>query len=255
MYGTAWFLWWRQVLAHHLHDGLDVIIPGSVQENLNWHFMQMCPWMARFEMKGWDNTHKRCKVFLFDDGTCSTVTQLQCLFWHVHLWHHNLLMHMWFSSLNLQHCKTGHWCVPIQFFHIHGTGIKSVIAHRHRGQALGDFLPPWYLLKVQSSIGLGRFCVELWGNNWQPCKYEPYHHMQDLNSYEHLWWFFCVCVVHFKRNIQPLRHELSWEVIEAMYSLASADAHPDFEATLAIIWNGGLKAIGIQYWSFNQNKH
>lgn len=30
--------------------------------------------------------------------------------------------------------------VPVQFFHIHGTGIESVIADGHRGQALGTFL-------------------------------------------------------------------------------------------------------------------
>lgn len=69
--------------------------------------------------------------------------------------------------------------------------------------------------------------------------------MRDLNPYEHLRRFFRVCVVHFKRNIQPLRHKLSQEVIEAMYSIASADAHQDFEATLAIIRSGGPKAKGM----------
>lgn len=29
--------------------------------------------------------------------------------------------------------------VPVRFFHIHGTGIESVIADGHRGQALGIF--------------------------------------------------------------------------------------------------------------------
>ena len=29
--------------------------------------------------------------------------------------------------------------VPVKFFHIHGTGIESVIADGHRGQALGIF--------------------------------------------------------------------------------------------------------------------
>lgn len=32
--------------------------------------------------------------------------------------------------------------IPVKFFHIHGTGIESVVADGHRGQALGKlFLP------------------------------------------------------------------------------------------------------------------
>lgn len=50
--------------------------------------------------------------------------------------------------------------------------------------------------------------------------------------------------MYFKRNIQPLRHELPYDIIEAMYSIASAEPHHNFEATLAKIQKGGTKAKG-----------
>lgn len=71
--------------------------------------------------------------------------------------------------------------------------------------------------------------------------------MCDLDPYDHLRRFFRVCIVHFKRNIQPLKHEVPQNVLEAMYSIASADPHVDFEATLAKIRRGGARARGTYY--------
>ncbi|KAF8545872.1 hypothetical protein OG21DRAFT_1528201, partial [Imleria badia] len=48
--------------------------------------------------------------------------------------------------------------------------------------------------------------------------------------------------VHFKWNIQPLKHNVSHNVIEAMYSISSAEPHKDFEATLTKIRCDGARA-------------
>lgn len=55
--------------------------------------------------------------------------------------------------------------IPVQFFHIHGTGMKSIVADGHRGQALGRFsVAIKYLHETTLSLGLGKFCVELCRN-------------------------------------------------------------------------------------------
>lgn len=96
-----------------------------------------------------------------------------------------------------------------------------------------------------SLLGLGKFCVELCRDIPQSCIYEPHRRTCDLDPYDHLQRFFRVCIVHFKRNIQPLKHGLPHDVIEAMYSIASAEPHINFDVTLAKICNGGAKAKGM----------
>jgi len=137
--------------------------------------------------------------------------------------------------------------VPVQFSHIHGIGIESIVADGHRGQALGRlfYLVLSCILIKPLFSGLGKFCVELCKGIPQPCIYEPHRRICDLDPYDHLWRFFRVCVVHFKRNIRPLNHELSHNVIEAMYSIASAEPHVNFNATLTKIRNSGAKAKGM----------
>lgn len=78
--------------------------------------------------------------------------------------------------------------------------------------------------------------------------------MRDLNPYDHLQRFFRVCVVHFKQNIQPLKHALPHNIIEAMYSILSTEPHVNFEATLAKICGGGPKAKGTWYINFINNQ-
>ena len=136
--------------------------------------------------------------------------------------------------------------VPVKFFHIHGMGIESVVTDGHCGQALGFSFSFMHYLAL-TFTGLGKFCVEICRDNQQACAYEAHRHICDLNPYDHLWHFFHVCVVHFKQNIQPLKHEVSHDVIEAMYSVASAEPHIDFEATLRKIRSGGTKARGTYY--------
>ena len=136
--------------------------------------------------------------------------------------------------------------VPVQFSHIHGIGIESVIADGHRGQALGRFLffAIKYLDETILFSGLGKFCIELCRGIPQPCIYEPHRRICDLDPYNHLRRFFCVWVVHFKCNIQPLKHKLPHDIIEAMYSIASAEPHVNFDTTLAKIRSSGAKAKG-----------
>lgn len=88
------------------------------------------------------------------------------------------------------------------------------------------------------------FCVELCRNSSQPCRYEPHRLMQDLNPYDHLRRFFRLCITHFKRNIQSLVHSVDHKVLEAMYSIASSEAHQNFDETLDLIRKGGPKAKG-----------
>ncbi|KAN0086061.1 hypothetical protein V8E55_007195 [Tylopilus felleus] len=156
---------------------------------INTSFKHVHRWQE-FEIEGWDNLHQR---------SCALTTS-QSADAHIILFCH---------IFSIVKQDTG---VPVEFLHIHGMGIKSVV-DGHCGQALG----------------LGKFCVEICRDNQQACAYEAHHHICDLNLYDHLWHFFCICVVHFKRNIQPLKHEVSHDVIEAMYSVASAEPHIDFK--------------------------
>ncbi|KAF8122014.1 hypothetical protein EV363DRAFT_1405257 [Boletus edulis] len=175
--------------------------------SIDTSFKRVCSWQE-FEIEGWDNFHQRSMVLARAFTTSQSADA------------HVFLLRRIFS---IAEQDTG---VPVTFFHIHGTGIESVVADGHHGQALG----------------LGKFCIELCRHNQQLCTYESHRHLQDLDPYDHLRRFFRVCIVHFKRNIRPLKHEVSHSVIEAMYSIASAEPHQDFEATLTRIRRGGAKA-------------
>lgn len=91
-------------------------------------------------------------------------------------------------------------------------------------------------------VGLGMFCSELSKNIKTPCIYEPHRKLCDLTPYDHLRRFYRLCVVHFKRNLRPLQSQVSKEVYNAMLSLSSSDAHPNFQRTLSVIRGGGRKA-------------
>ncbi|KIK75200.1 hypothetical protein PAXRUDRAFT_173493 [Paxillus rubicundulus Ve08.2h10] len=65
--------------------------------------------------------------------------------------------------------------------------------------------------------------------------------MQELGPYDYLHRFFRLCIVHFQRNIKALGDSVKGKVQAAMYSLASAEHHPDIQQTLDIIRQGGRK--------------
>ena len=205
--------------------------------SINTSFKRVRGWQE-FEIEGWDNTHQQCKfsfscgVFFVGDYMSNLVaamtlarafTTLQSADAHVILFRR-------IFEIAVMDAGT-----PVQFLHIHGMGIESVIADGHRGQALGRFLFFDTHVRSDRPTGLGKFCVELYRDVKHFCSYEPHRRICDLDPYDHLRRFFRVCVVHFKRNIQPLKHELPRDVVEAMYSVASAEPHYNFEATLAKI--------------------
>ncbi|KAG0704065.1 hypothetical protein DFH29DRAFT_997951 [Suillus ampliporus] len=116
--------------------------------------------------------------------------------------------------------------LPVTFYHIHGCGIKYIVADGHRGQGLG----------------LGMYCVELVRENFQFCMYEPYRRLHKLNPYDHLRHFYRLCITHFKRNILTLCSQVSKDVYNAMWSLVSAEGHPDIAKTLNTIQQENRKA-------------
>ncbi|KAF8833986.1 hypothetical protein BDN67DRAFT_915867, partial [Paxillus ammoniavirescens] len=169
----------------------------SKRVSIDTSFKRVCGWQE-FEIECWDNNHMRSVV------SARAFTTSQSANAHVILFR---------RIFDIAREDTG---IPVRFFHIHGVGIETVVADGHWGQALG----------------LGRFCVELCRDNWQPCSYEPHRRMRELDPYDHLRRFLCVCITHFKRNIQALVQDVDKKVIAAMYSVASSDAHPNFKATL-----------------------
>ena len=77
------------------------------------------------------------------------------------------------------------------------------------------------------------------------CVYDTNRIISSLDPYDHLRCFYRLCTTHFYRNIQSLGETVPEKVLHAMRSLASAERHPDIEATLTFIRTGGPKAKGI----------
>ncbi|TFK44080.1 hypothetical protein BDQ12DRAFT_594008, partial [Crucibulum laeve] len=121
------------------------------------------------------------------------------------------------------HSETG---IPIQFCHIHGARFNIWIADAHKGQALG----------------VGLFCQWLCQNMFDFCSLEPWRRLQELTPYDHLHQFYCLCYVHFKRNIHDIRSTISVDVADAMLSLAVSKPHQNLEGAYALINKGGPKA-------------
>ncbi|KAF9232988.1 hypothetical protein BU15DRAFT_66970 [Melanogaster broomeanus] len=161
-----------------------------------------------FEIESWDSECKRSVVGARTFTTSQTAKAHLILFQRI---------------FEIATADTG---IQVRFRHIHGDGIESVVADSHKGQGLG----------------LGMFCIEISRNVKTPCTYEPHHLISELTPYEHLRRFYRLCVAHFKRNIHSLKGIVSKEVYSAMMSLATSEQHPDIQATLNCIRNGGPKA-------------
>jgi hypothetical protein len=76
--------------------------------------------------------------------------------------------------------------LEVTFHYINESGIQSIVADGHRGQALGRLKK----FKIQNTnlifSGLGLFCVSLCRENKMTCRYEPRHRLCDLGPYDHL---------------------------------------------------------------------
>jgi len=57
--------------------------------------------------------------------------------------------------------------------------------------------------------------------------------------------FYRYCFAHFVRDVVKLRPYVSYEVYGAVMSLASSEPLPDLAGNLALIQNGGKKAVGM----------
>ena len=135
----------------------------------------------------------------------------------------------------------------IHFAYIHGEGVETWIADSHKGQALGSlslYICLYHLLN--SMLGLGMFCQWL----CRDLQHSVYlrngsqRWLCTLDAYDHLKHFFRLCLVHFKRNVNELRHRISPETRVAMLNLPSVDKDEDLEQIFSIIRAGGEKASG-----------
>ncbi|KAG2125773.1 uncharacterized protein EDB93DRAFT_1243973 [Suillus bovinus] len=175
--------------------------------SIDTSFKRLHGWQE-FEIEAWDNNHMRsltgARAFINSQSAQA----------------HLVLFRRIFSIASED---TG---TPVSFKHIHGSGYESVVADAHMGQGLR----------------LGLFCSELSKNIKTPCIYEPHRKLCDLTPYDHLRRFYRLCIVHFKRNLRPLQSQVLKEVYNAMLSLSSSDAHPNFQRTLSVIRGGGRKA-------------
>jgi len=204
-------------MALHLLQAKRLSIDTSFKRAQGWQ---------EFEIESWDVDHMRCKWIFFPYHTCSycylavvgarAFTTSQTAKAHVILFQ---------RIFEIASADTG---LPIMFNHIHGAGFETIIADSHKGQGLG----------------LGMYCVQLSRSVTMQCVYEPERRICDLNPYDHLRRFFRICVAHYKRNVLALRTHVPQDVFTAMLSLATSEHHPNLEATLNIIRNGGPKALG-----------
>ncbi|KZV84152.1 hypothetical protein EXIGLDRAFT_776848 [Exidia glandulosa HHB12029] len=112
----------------------------------------------------------------------------------------------------------------IRIAYMHGRGIKLMLADEHRGEALG--VGGWLLSIARRTLD----------------RASPFARM---TPYAHLAYFYLLCIFHFKRNVKPYKTRVAPEVYNAMLSLASSEALPDLDATLAVIRGGGKAAQGM----------
>ncbi|KIJ46778.1 hypothetical protein M422DRAFT_249509 [Sphaerobolus stellatus SS14] len=117
----------------------------------------------------------------------------------------------------------------VQFRHIHGTGIETVVADAHKGQG----------------NGLGLVCVsmakELHGN----CIYHPDDLtccLAKMSGTQHLAHCYIQCTNHFECKITNMRNQISEICRKAMFSLSSTHPLPDFEGTKELIRASNKKA-------------
>ncbi|KIJ26661.1 hypothetical protein M422DRAFT_272233 [Sphaerobolus stellatus SS14] len=117
----------------------------------------------------------------------------------------------------------------VQFRHIHGTGIETVVADAHKGQG----------------NGLGLVCVsmakELHGN----CIYHPDDLtccLAKMSGTQHLAHCYIQCTNHFERKITNMGNQISEICHKAMFSLSSTHQLPDFEGTKELIRASNKKA-------------
>ncbi|KAG2045848.1 hypothetical protein BDR06DRAFT_985730 [Suillus hirtellus] len=175
--------------------------------SIDTSFKRLHGWQE-FEIEAWDNNHMRsltgARAFINSQSAQAHLVLFRQIF-----------------SITSEDTGT-----PVSFKHIHGSGYESVVADAHMGQGLG----------------LGMFCSELSKNIKTPCIYEPHRKLCDLTPYDHLHRFYRLCIVHFKRNLRLLQSQVSKEVYNAMLSLSSSDAHPNFQRMLNVIRGGGRKA-------------
>ncbi|KAG9308842.1 hypothetical protein JVU11DRAFT_11472 [Chiua virens] len=99
---------------------MSLLLVQAKRISIDTSFKRVCGWQE-FEVEGWDNSHQRSMVL------ARAFTMSQSSDAHVILFH---------CISNIAEQDTG---IPIKFFHIHGTGIESIIADNHCGQALGIF--------------------------------------------------------------------------------------------------------------------
>lgn len=120
---------------------MSLFLVQSRRISFDTSFKRVHGWQE-FEVEGWDNTHKRCKYSLFNEmysDTMSAVVLARAFTTSQSAEAHLILFRRIFD---IAQQDIG---VPVQFFHIHGVGIESVVADGHRGQALGEFFLPHYL--------------------------------------------------------------------------------------------------------------
>ncbi|KAG1869710.1 hypothetical protein C8R48DRAFT_597246 [Suillus tomentosus] len=213
----ACYVWCAE--THTLPGGVDFHLIVCMSPLMSHHLLLACRvsidtsfkhlhgWQE-FEIEAWDNNHMRSLT-----GARAFIN-LQSAQAH-------LVLFCRIFSITSEDTGT-----PVSFKHIHGSGYESVVADAHMGQGLG----------------LGMFCSELSKNIKTPCIYEPHHKLCDLTPYNHLRRFYRLCIVHFKRNLWPLQSQVSKEVYNAMLSLSSSDAHPNFQRMLSVIRGGSQKA-------------
>lgn len=99
------------------------------------------------------------------------------------------------------------------------------------------------------------YCVELSRSISTPREYEPRQHLCDLSPYNHLQYFYQLCVAHFKSNVHALHTYVLDKVYSAMLSLATCEDHPDIQRTLNTIRRGGPKLQAIIHDHINTYSH
>ncbi|KAL4067324.1 hypothetical protein V8B97DRAFT_2025155 [Scleroderma yunnanense] len=162
----------------------------AVRFLIDTSFKHLHKWQE-FKIESWDHQHMQSIVSACAFTTLQSAEAHHILFRHI--------FEIAQQDTNLS----------VKFHHIHGCGIKVVIADGHKGQGLG----------------LGRYCVEL-----------------SLDPYDQLRCFYCICIVHFLRNLIPVRNMVPADVYRAMLSLSLFEAQPNINRTLETIQNGGHKA-------------